>query len=659
MNTILGGNPSTEQLEILKEYKDGHNIICDAVAGGSKTSTALYLVDENKSHNFLMLTYNNALSLSCKKKCTEFNLLNIKISTYHSAMSHLFNTKSTITNDYLFNSVLSEIKENIIERKELGDLYDTIIVDEAQDIRKTYFKFICYVIRDCMVRKPQIVFIGARKQVLYDFYGIHSADYRFLTCADKLLKKHSKRTWKKKSLSSSFRLSPSNATFVNYMTSTPGRIKGLNVQNNKPIQYWICDIISNNTLKLIYENIIQKHTHIAFLFNSINSYMARFIVNMLSKVYNLKFDINTKVIRAERIYVSTYHAFKGMECDTTVVFGLHNFFNQEINNVPNSINVALTRSNCGNVFILHHSKNLFSNIYNTGKIHDMVLNLNNNICVTMYDPYLPTKQTKDKKTTYRNIENLIKFMEPIQLSEIINKHIRFHDHSNSRYSAPIKLNETDNNEYTDLIKCLCLLKLEYKVTSRCFKIEQLLLKINSTSSISIPVSYIKEIRTLYIKKEKTLCDWYIIAKMLLCYNKFHTYEDIVIDNNDIDIINKMYTNITQLDIKVFDFKRILYKMEDTVNLYSENAMYDSNNNMWFIEVVTDDDKPPYYKILNASQNAYIRNHKKCYLYNMLTGKSVEIHMTDGIVESVYNIYIKKEPTIRTEQEFLLYNEQDI
>ena len=39
-------SPSVEQLEIVKAIKNGHNVMCDAVAGSGKTTTILLLAGE-------------------------------------------------------------------------------------------------------------------------------------------------------------------------------------------------------------------------------------------------------------------------------------------------------------------------------------------------------------------------------------------------------------------------------------------------------------------------------------------------------------------------------------------------------------------------------------------------------------------------------------
>ena len=654
MSHILGGEPSEEQLNFVSCFNSGCNIICDAVAGGAKTSTITYISNENPKRKIVMFTYNNSLSSSSQQKFNKFDIKNIEAYTYHTAMSIFYETNQVISDDYLFNDILKRIENSELKLKPNVD-FDTIIIDEAQDLRLFYYKFVCCVLRDHTVKNPQIVVLGAQKQVLYDFYGLHCADYRYLMLADQLFSNYTTRTWKNISLSCSFRLTPSNAAFVNYMTNSPGRIVGINTRvESAPVNYWICNLYSHTTIDRLYQQIIKKHQGktISFLFNSINNNLTKQIINGLSNKYNVMFNINNKKeMTSSKVYVSTYHAFKGMECDTVVVFGIHNQFNQDITIVPNSVNVALTRSNAGNLYIVQHSKNQFCSVYGKGKVHDMTLELKEHIKVFIYDKYWPSRKISNS-ISYFIADNMIKFMEPDTVKMLLENHVNTVSLQNISTINNVLTKIIDKDDIP-LIRLMLLLMFEYDQNMNCFKIDQII-NCNTRTQNSIPYNKVNKLRDLYSKTYKTMNDWFQISILVFCDNGFHnTLNDLnvyrIIPCNESELVD-ILLKLKKTSINKFRCREKTIREEKYV-INSKIEMSDALDNPWIVEFMPYDNEP--FQILRAALHGCIRKSKKSYVFNLHTCNVTCVESFGSLVDSVYISYLQK-PKKLTNEQFIKY-----
>ena len=70
-------NPTNEQINIINSLD--YNIIIDSVAGSGKTTTNLYIAQNNINKNILLLTYNSKLKLETKEKIKKYNINNLNV----------------------------------------------------------------------------------------------------------------------------------------------------------------------------------------------------------------------------------------------------------------------------------------------------------------------------------------------------------------------------------------------------------------------------------------------------------------------------------------------------------------------------------------------------------------------------------------------------
>jgi len=184
-----------EQQDIFKTAKKGNSLVIQACAGAGKTSVALEMAHANPEKKYLLLTYNNHLANDVKEKVGDLN--NFNVFTFHGFGERYYPCGVFTDSD------LEKIIANRLCPKEIDEYgedasipdYDVIIIDETQDMKLIFFRFVYKFMMD-MVRqridsgnlKPsQIVVMGDVRQCIYEYNG---ADPRFLTFADQIWAEH-------------------------------------------------------------------------------------------------------------------------------------------------------------------------------------------------------------------------------------------------------------------------------------------------------------------------------------------------------------------------------------------------------------------------------------------------------------------------------------
>jgi superfamily I DNA/RNA helicase len=193
---------SDEQSNIVSLLKY-NNVAVDAVAGSGKTTTILYIAKTYENKNVLLLTYNKRLRQETIQRSNNLDLKNIEIHTYHSYCYKYYSNKC-ITDSGIINVI-----KNNTETKN-NNVYDILIIDEAQDMTLLYYKLIHKIYADTIV-DSRICILGDHHQSIFQF---NNADERYLIYADRLfnLNKHS---WKKTTLKISYRLTNEMSELLN------------------------------------------------------------------------------------------------------------------------------------------------------------------------------------------------------------------------------------------------------------------------------------------------------------------------------------------------------------------------------------------------------------------------------------------------------------
>ena len=341
---------STEQLAILEAINNDNNVIIDAVAGSGKTTTSFLIAESMPNKSILILTYNRRLMDEGKIRIP---FKNVNVRTYHSFASTYFKKGYTDAN------IESIIEQDICNIKDYD--YDIIILDEQQDLTPLLFKLTIKILHHNLNKNPQLCLFGDIYQTVYDYKGANST---FLTMADTLYS--SDRPWVRLDLSTSYRLTPSNANFINKCILNHDRIKAGNTGKDvKPI-YMIGNLFSDIPKRLtdLIDNYIKNegysYNDIFILSPTVRSNHKKFPLNILENnlvnrghlCYTPSSDsigINSKC-SANKILFSTFHSTKGLERKIVIVYSMDsNYYNfgcnenQSRNICPCPIYVALTR----------------------------------------------------------------------------------------------------------------------------------------------------------------------------------------------------------------------------------------------------------------------------------------------------------------------------
>ena len=349
---------SLEQKIIINTIKN-NNVKVNSVAGSGKTTTVLHMAKELNKESILLLTYNARLKLETRKRKNELGLINLTVDSYHSFCVGNYNRKC-----FKDSVIIKILEENNKPLKKFA--YNIIVIDEAQDMNKLYYKLVNKIINDnggdC-----KICIIGDKYQSIYQF---NSADYRFITLAEKIFKPN-ELEWKELKLSTSFRITNQMANFINHC------VMGFNYINankdGEKVRYIMTETFNYERplAEVMYYLNDCDFDDIFILAPSVkkgkNDSPIRVLANILTKVgipIHVPTDDDEKLdedVVKNKVVFSTFHQAKGLERKNVIVYGFDESYFQIFNkdadpNVcPNELYVAITRASQG-LTILHNTQ---------------------------------------------------------------------------------------------------------------------------------------------------------------------------------------------------------------------------------------------------------------------------------------------------------------
>lgn len=353
MNKKSLGEPSIEQKKVIESVGNNHNTLTDAIPGSGKTTTSLHITKNNPKKKVLILTYNKRLKNETREKKKDYEIENVEIHSYHS-----FNKKYYRSKDFTDTGIIKTLDKNTKNNNNIS--FDIIILDEAQDITFTYYKFICKIYHDfCLKKNSTICVFGDRAQCIFDF---NFADNRFLTCGNDVFNFNNKK-WDLHNLTMSYRLTNNTADFINKSLIKCNRINSQ--KKGKMVQYMVLNLYNESVQKYIY-NVIYKFLLNGYNLQDIfvlapsvkttNSPIIK-LVNFLSLRKKLPIyvsssdndELNDDVIK-NKLVITTFHQVKGLERKIVIVTSFdNNYFkyykkNSNPNQCPNEIFVACSRA---------------------------------------------------------------------------------------------------------------------------------------------------------------------------------------------------------------------------------------------------------------------------------------------------------------------------
>lgn len=383
MNASCIPSPSTEQKSAIDAVKAGKCLSILAVAGSGKTTTMLQIASSLPSHRRVtIVTYNRSLKDECQQRIQMCGLSNrVAAYTIHGLVTKV--SERVCNDDHKLNQVVKQWDEEVEKYEEEENvivMFDLLMIDEAQDLRPSFYKAICHVIRKSRARNNttssacplQICLVGDLKQLLYDFatYGNDKASARYIQEPEQYWGQFTKpREWITTNLSTSYRLTPNVATFVNLIWGT--NIIGGNTRvPNLPVEYICRYPYPTEDPKCLTKfhpslltNLIDEYgaENVLLLAQSVNNQQSPLCVNLnaLMKLKTTegrqKYNFHIKQSRRgyegghdsdnlkNKVRVWTFCGSKGCEADCVVVFNLDMRFVGGVYSL-NQVGVALSRA---------------------------------------------------------------------------------------------------------------------------------------------------------------------------------------------------------------------------------------------------------------------------------------------------------------------------
>ena len=383
-------SPSTEQVLILNDLKEGKSVRVNAVAGSGKTTTCLHIAQSLPSTNILLLTYNAKLKMETRRKVDDLGLSNMEVHSFHAFCVRYF-----VKDGYRDNGILKYLRKHPFPPLLLPFHYDLVIIDECQDMTPLYFELVLRIVYHISKKSPcvfpNIVVMGDAKQSIFQF---NRADSRFLTEASHIFPMEEAK-WTERSLQTTFRLTLPMTEFLgDCCEGSPQMIpfkypsKYSSKYSSKlpsPVHYMICNSFSKSPFHQI-QKFLKKYAYddIFILAPSVKSPMtpARKLANLLTEngvpVFVPTSDedsLDEDVLRGKVVF-STFHQVKGLERKVVMVFQFDDsymhYFAKDIplseqHLIPNTLYVALTRAK-EHLVLIHDKKHPFLSFVNKSKV---------------------------------------------------------------------------------------------------------------------------------------------------------------------------------------------------------------------------------------------------------------------------------------------------
>lgn len=422
--------PSNEQMNILGAVGDKKHIVVSAAAGSGKTTSVLFIAEQNKHKKIVQITYNKSLKIEVRKKVEERNITNLGIHTYHSFCLKYYD--DACHNDDCIIKILE--KDN--EPKSIGK-FDILIVDEVQDMTLNYYNIICKTVRDMKLENSLFIALGDRYQGIY---GFKNADTRFLTMGDKLYP----RLFKNKEcvflpLSQSYRITNQMASFINEVMVGGNRI--ISEKQGDPVYYYRMKMfgIENTISKMVMYYLAQKYRpeDIFILVPSVKSKTIKKIENLLVKnnvyVYypsNDNNELDDDILKNKLVF-SSFHQSKGRERKIVFVFNFDNsylkYYNRSANpnECPNELYVAATRAS-EKLILINDSSNEILPFFKKSYEEMQKLDYIKFIGSTAQTKKKEEEKKEDEKENYHEttVTNLVKFLDEqiaTKIAALLNK----------------------------------------------------------------------------------------------------------------------------------------------------------------------------------------------------------------------------------------------
>ena len=360
---------SAEQQAVVDAVLAGRNVKVDAAAGTGKTTVAALVADAVFPRRVCVITFNKNLADESNAKFAAWGLFNIRCRTWHAKIGDvatLNQQQQHPARPRVVCATTSAVKSVVeawdaappVARIGPSDATELLFLDEAQDMTALFRRALRHML-PMDSTAPQLVVVGDPKQLLYTYDADDPAVSDFLMRAPTHFAEHSaQRSWDEVTLSTSYRLSPKVAAFVNQVWGT--QIVAGNHATDHPVQYWVLDPYSKQLTERLTA-LLAAHApgEVAFL-NPINLVNANTKTQrpLMAQINRLlqerhegrrRFNFHTKgsdeggASTEGKTVAWTFCSSKGCTFGVTVVFNMSVYAGRPPD--LNQLGVALSRAN--------------------------------------------------------------------------------------------------------------------------------------------------------------------------------------------------------------------------------------------------------------------------------------------------------------------------
>eukprot|EP00965_Chrysotila_dentata_P259280 6213505-Pleurochrysis_carterae.AAC.2 len=343
-----------EQSRVVREWKNSKSITLNAVCGSGKTHTLLQCAVVHK--NSILVSYNTNAARQLQERINDaYAMHSASCYTYHALFSKL--VQPCVDDDDVCEALaLLETREHVADEvRACGAL----LVDEAQDIKPLYVE----MLRRCglLDGSRPVLLVGDPEQLIYDYDLLNTADDAYLldperTIWDPAQEETRYTKFLHMVLTRTFRIPPILADFVNHVTfpHVPLVSQGCGSDEN----LHVCTVNLYKCASIVASFLRRWGPGTVILTPTRNfNFALAGIVNYLS-VVGFSFHVqgldasNTAVSEAPSMNttrVMTWHASKGLEFESVIVFGVSSSSRRK------PLHVALTRAS-KNLLIINDEK---------------------------------------------------------------------------------------------------------------------------------------------------------------------------------------------------------------------------------------------------------------------------------------------------------------
>lgn len=655
-------NPSEEQRRIISLFKNQVNLRIITPAGGSKTTTALLCIKELQgTRKVLFLTYNERLKREIRSKVIEWNLLETEAHNFHAFACKAY--KKSIFTDLAMKKELDNGTNFFLMK------FDTLIIDEAQDINNTYYRLVSKIIKSCSI--SQIMLIGDPRQSIFAFNGanvdflanpdIHFAPFKFTLFENK----------------DTYRTNEHITEFVNHSFFKNETIHSVKKAGPK-IDYWIVNPYKSE--QIIYDYIreygIDNIFILALSVKPDSKQPLPMVIDALKKKYknSLNFfiaDEKTEFddqLAKNKISCLTFHKSKGLERKCIIVFGFDStydkYFNKENIREPNPLYVALTRAQEKLVLICSRDAHCYKTVSfekSKGHLNIMPSYLNHRTIENHFSLEFESKGCKFHKKTLikRSVCDLVKYLSTEIIEQIFKlvefkKYPKFYMLNTDKTFKLGNISE-DISPYYGSILTLLLAKENKKFNFKDFIRTQLNLLFNSQLN-STNETIKKELESyLELESNETLFKTAICLEALDGYS--HKFYQILKSDNfnkemfDSDFISKCLAKLkaeVKNPVSFEDSITLGYNhfcphchRDVTIDIHGRTDI----NSTEFVYEIKTKVQLSETDIMQAIVYSAITN-KSCILFNVQTGEKINISAPRLVIHELIRLKFFTESNLK-------------